>query len=176
MHNALRFLILERPRLYGAYFTSLPSDSWLMMGINDLWDEPEFRQDLYSQFVFRDADQMVAHTYTPRRAPFPDYVGSFYYHYGDHPYPDGARAEGLTAAYLLARKIGDKSRVDRYRAALQQVAWATLRLCNTPDSVYSVPNPELAVGGIRFKFTRQWFRVDTIQHVASFYLKFLPAW
>ncbi len=176
MHDALRFLILERPRLYGAYFTSLPSDSWLMMGINDLWDEPEFRQDLYSQFVFRDADQMVAHTYTPRRAPFPDYVGSFYYHYGDHPYPDGARAEGLTAAYLLARKIGDKSRVDRYRAALQQVAWATLRLCNTPDSVYSVPNPERAVGGIRFKFTRQWFRVDTIQHVASFYLKFLPAW
>ena len=30
-----------------------------------------------------------------------------------------------------------------------------------------------AVGGIRFKLARQWFRVDTIQHVASFYLKFL---
>jgi hypothetical protein len=176
IHHALRFLILDRPRLYGAHFTSLPSDSWLMMGINDLWDEPEFRQDLYSEFVFHDADQMVAHTYTPSRAPFPDYVGSFYYQYGDHPYPDGARAEGLTAAYLLARKVGDQTRIERYRAALRQVAWATLRLCNTPDSVYSVPNPERAIGGIRFKFTRQWFRVDTIQHVASFYLKFLPAW
>ena len=174
VHSALRFLILERPRLYAAHFTSLPADSWLMMAINDLWDEPQFRQDLYSQFVFRDADQMVAHMYTPRRAPFPDYVGSFYYQYGDHPYPDGARAEGLVAAYHLARKIGDQKRIERYRAALKQVAWATLRLCNTSDSVYSVPNPARSIGGIRFKLTRQWFRVDTIQHVASFYLKFLP--
>ncbi|MFK7738166.1 MAG: hypothetical protein AB8B50_19215 [Pirellulaceae bacterium] len=30
-----------------------------------------------------------------------------------------------------------------------------------------------ALGGIRFKLTRQWFRIDTIQHVASFYLKHL---
>lgn len=173
VHSALRFLILERPRLYAAHFTRLPADSWLMMGINDLWDEPEFRQELYTQFVFQDADQMVAHLYTPVRTPYPDYVGSFYYDYGDHPYPDGARAEGLTAAYLLASKLRDQTRVERYRAALQQGAWATLRLCNTPDSVYSVPNPKRSIGGIRFKFTRQWFRVDTIQHVASFYLKFL---
>jgi hypothetical protein len=176
VHAALRFLILDRPRLYAPYFASLPSDSWLMMGINDLWDEPQFRQELYRQFVFQDADQMVAHLYTPRRALYPDYVGSFYYQYGDHPYPDGARAEGLTAAYRLARKTGDPTRIERYRAALQHVAWATLRLCNTPDSVYSVPNPERAIGGIRFKFTRQWFRVDTIQHVASFFMKFLPVW
>jgi hypothetical protein len=30
------------------------------------------------------------------------------------------------------------------------------------------------MGGIRFKLTRQWFRVDTIQHAAGFYLRFLP--
>jgi hypothetical protein len=39
-----------------------------------------------------------------------------------------------------------------------------------------VPNPAKAIGGVRFKFTRQWFRVDTIQHVASFFMKFLPVW
>ena len=114
LHDALRFLILDRPRLYAEHFTSLPSDSWLTMGINDLWDEPQFRNDMYSRFVFQDADQMVAHVYTPRRALYPDYVGSFYYQYGDHPYPDGARAEGLMAAYMLARKIGDQSRIDRH--------------------------------------------------------------
>jgi hypothetical protein len=37
--------------------------------------------------------------------------------------------------------------------------------------MYSAANRERAIGGIRFKLTRQWFRVDTIQHVASFYLK-----
>ena len=55
------------------------------------------------------------------------------------------------------------------------VAWAALRLANTRESVYSVPNPDRAIGGIRFKLTRQWFRIDTIQHVASFYLKLLAA-
>ena len=111
--------------------------------------------------------------YTDEDALYPDYVGSFYYHYGDHPYPDGARAEGLLAAYQLALKVADQERVKRYRDACHKVASATLRLCNTRDSVYSAANPKRAVGGIRFKLTRQWFRVDTIQHVASFFLKLL---
>ncbi len=83
----------------------------------------------------------------PTRAPFPDYTGSFFYHYGDHPYPDGARAEGLLAAYLLARKTGDTSRMARYYQAIRWAAWATLRLCNTSDSVYSVPDPQRADAG-----------------------------
>jgi len=135
----------------------------LMMGVNDLWDVAEFQQDEYKTFVFGDADQMVRLMYTEEDALYPDYVGSFYYRYGDHPYPDGARAEGLLAAYQLALKVGDEAR--------HNVRMATLRLCNTPESMYSAANPKRAIGGIRFKLTRQWFRVDTIQHVASFYLK-----
>ncbi|MCA9122372.1 MAG: hypothetical protein H6822_14485 [Planctomycetaceae bacterium] len=173
MHRALRFLLFERPRLHKQHYQTLPSDSWLMMGINDLWEVAEFRKDEYAQFVFADADQMVRLMYTEDDALYPDYVGSFYYHYGDHPYPDGARAEGLLAAYQLALKVGDQTRIARYRDACHKVASATLRLCNTIESVYSAANPARAVGGIRFKLTRQWFRVDTIQHVASFYLKLL---
>ena len=172
-HQALRFLLRARPVLHQEHYQTLPSDSWLMMGINDLWEIPEFREDEYKQFVFDDADQMVRLMYTEADALYPDYVGSFYYAYGDHAYPDGARAEGLLAAYQLALKVGDQERIWRYRDACHQVASATLRLCNTPDSVYSAANPERAIGGIRFKLTRQWFRVDTIQHVASFYLKLL---
>ncbi|MBC8355419.1 MAG: hypothetical protein H8E66_25865 [Planctomycetes bacterium] len=172
-HQALRFLLCERPHLHKEHYQTLPSDSWLMMGINDLWDVAEFQQEEYKKFVFDDADQMVRLMYTEEDAIYPDYVGSFYYHYGDHPYPDGARAEGLLSAYQLALKVGDQRRVECYRHACYQVAAATLRLCNTADSVYSAANPERAMGGIRFKLTRQWFRVDTIQHVASFYLKLL---
>jgi len=174
IHQSLRFLFVERPRIYQEHYASLPADSWLMMGINDLWDTPQFQREAYSRPVFQDADQMVDHMYAPNCTPYPDYVGSFYYDFGDHPYPDGARAEGLLAAYLLARKAEDRKRTARYLEALRLLAWATLRLCNTRDSAYSVPNPERTIGGIRFKLTRQWFRVDTIQHVASFYLKFLP--
>ncbi len=173
MHLALRFLLRDRPRLHAPHYKSLPADSWLMMGLTDLWSVAEFRRDEYQQFVFDDADQMVRLMYTEANALYPDYVGSFYYHYGDHPYPDGARAEGLLAAYQLALTVGDRQRSKRYREACVKVAAATFRLCNTPESMYSAANPERAIGGIRFKLTRQWFRVDTIQHVASFYLKLL---
>jgi len=75
------------------------------------------------------------------------------------------------AAYQLALKVGDPQRIERYCDACNEIASATLRLCNTAESMYSAAHPERAIGGIRSKLTRQWFRVDTIQHVASFYLK-----
>jgi len=76
VHEALRFLFVERPQIYREHYTSLPADSWLMMAISDLWDAPQFRRESYSRPVFQDADQMVDHMYTPRRAPYPDYAGS----------------------------------------------------------------------------------------------------
>ena len=60
--------------------------------------------------------------------------------------------------------------------ALKLGAWAVLHLVNTEEATYSFKRPDLALGGIRFKYTRQWFRIDTIQHVASFYAKLLPHW
>lgn len=174
VHRALRFLIVERPKRYPQHFAPLPSDSWLMMAINELFDLPEFRHELYRDFVFGDADQMCRQQYTPKNAIHPDYTGAFYYQYGDHPFPDGARAEGLTAAYLLALKTGDVHRQRRYFQCLTRAAWSCLHLCNTRESLYSAPNPEHALGSIRFKLTRQWVRVDTTEHVASFFLRFLP--
>jgi hypothetical protein len=145
-----------------------------MMAINDLWDVPELRWDGARDFVLPDAEQMVPHMYHETDALYPDYGGSFYYDYGDVPFADGARAEGLLAGYQMAVKVGDTDKNQRFLAALKKLAWATWHLTNTPQSVYSVPNRPMTLGGIRFKHTRQWFRVDTIQHVAGFYLKFLP--
>ena len=80
------------------HYQSLPSDSWLMMAINELVDQNGFDDEDYRAFVFSDAEKMIQHQYQEDNALFPDYVGSFYYRYGDHAYPDGARAEGLLAA------------------------------------------------------------------------------
>lgn len=173
---ALDFLIFVRPKVYSSYFLSLPSDSWLMMAINELWDIPEMRDVAYKEFVFKEADMMIGQMYKNENSLYPDYPGSFYYNYGDFPYADGARCEGLLGAYELALKTESKSYAKHYYEALKAAAWATMHLVNTPESTYSVPRPDRAIGGIRFKHTRQWFRVDAIQHVAVFYLKFLPYW
>ena len=171
-HRALHFLLETRPRVYSHHYQALPADSWLMMAILFLWDVPEFRRDLYVRFVFGDADAMCDHMYDSS-APYPDYHGAFFYTFGDHPYPDGARAEGLLAAWFLARRCGDGARSQRYANAVRAVSKSLHKLCNTRESTYSCRDRGRAIGGIRFKYTRQWFRIDTIQHVACFYFKML---
>ncbi|MBS4096086.1 MAG: hypothetical protein KGZ83_04520 [Sulfuricella sp.] len=176
LHSALEFLIRIRPQTRADQYTAVPSDAWLMMGIMELWDFEEMRRPLYSDFVFADADKMIANLYKVPDAPYPDYAGAFYYTYGDYPYADGARCEGMLGAYQLALKMGDQARAQAIWPALRLAAWALMHLVNTEDAIYFARNPNLALGGIRFKYTRQWFRIDTIQHVASFYAKLLPFW
>lgn len=176
LHKALEFLILVRPQTRADQYTSVPSDSWLMMGIMELWDFAEMRVPLYADFVFSDADKMIGNLYTVTDAPYPDYAGAFYYTYGDYPYADGARCEGLLGAYELALKMGDAERARSIWQPLCLAAWALLHLVNNEDGIYFAKNPTLALGGIRFKYTRHWFRIDTIQHVASFYAKMLACW
>lgn len=173
---ALDFLIHERPRTRADQYTAVPSDAWLMMGITELWDFAEMRRPANTDFVFGDAQIMIDHLYKVTDAPYPDYAGAFYYQYGDYPYADGARCEGLLGAYQLALKLGDHARARGIWPALKLAAWALMHLVNTSDAIYFAKNPQLSLGGIRFKYTRQWFRIDTIQHVASFYAKLLPHW
>lgn len=169
--RALGFLLEVRPQRYAEHYESLPSDAWLMMATKELYGTPELWRPEYGAFVHADAERMLERMYREEDAPYPDYVGGFFYEYGDFPYADGARCEGLMAAAELAEMEGDRERLDVYLEALWKAAWATLHLVNTPESTYSVPRPEKAVGGIRFKHTRQWFRIDTIQHVVCFYMR-----
>jgi hypothetical protein len=72
--------------------------------------------------------------------------------------------------------MGDREKAASIWPALKLAAWAVMHLVNTEDAIYFARNPYLSLGGIRFKYTRQWFRIDTIQHVASFFAKMLPHW
>lgn len=176
LHRAMDFLLNIRPTTRADQYTKVPSDSWLMMGVMELWDFEEMRNPAYADFVFSDAEKMMAQMYKVTDAPYPDYAGGFYYDYGDYPYADGARCEGLLGAYELAVKMNDIPRMQKIRRALELAAWAVMHLVNTEDAIYAVRNPDMALGGIRFKYTRQWFRIDTIQHVTCFFAKLLPHW
>jgi len=176
INAALRYLIFVRPEERASEYSSLPSDAWLMAAINELHDLPDFRDPAYADFVFTDARTMIAQMYDDGDAICPDYVGAFFYEYGDKPYPDGARCEGMVAALALAEKLGRDDLVDEIGSALVRSIQATIRLANTPESLYFAPNPDKAVGGIRFKMTRQWFRIDTIQHVICYYMRFLDVY
>jgi hypothetical protein len=173
--KALDFLVSIRPKKYHYMFRSLPSDGWLMQAIEAWYRLGGEDRAAYRDFVFNDADAMITHMYDEENAPYPDYVGAFFYEYGDHAYPDGARCEGLIAAYYLARHLGEQKKVKKYMAAMEKSVKCLMQTYNSESSIYAHKNPEKSIGSFRFKLTRQWVRVDSVQHTACFFARLIQA-
>ncbi len=171
---ALDFLVHDRPVKYDYLFRSLPADGWLMQAIEQWVKIDGFAAESYIDFVFNDAQAMIDHMYQEDNAPFFDYIGSFYYQYGEHAYPDGARCEGLMAAYYLARHLGNNKLADTYMKYLKKAAKGLMYTYNTPQSCYAHKFPQKSIGSFRFKLTRQWMRVDSVQHAACFFARLYP--
>ena len=168
---ALDWIVDERPTLYSDLFTALPSDAWLMQAIEEWVKNPEFRKDNLINFVFNDAKVMIEKTYQKDDSPYIDYEGGYYYNYGDHFYPDGSRSEGLIAAYYLAKRLENTELADEILEVCRKTAQSQMLLYNSEKNIYAHKNPQKSKGAIRFKATRQWIRVDSIQHVACFYFR-----
>ena len=168
---ALDWIVDERPKIYSDMFTALPSDAWLMQAIEEWASNPEFQKDNYINFVLNDAQTMMDKCYTKDDSPFIDYEGSYYYNYGDHFYPDGSRSEGLIGAYYLAKKLNKTELAAKILESCRKTAKSQMVLFNDDKNNYAHKNPSKSQGAIRFKATRQWIRVDSIQHVACFYFR-----
>ena len=168
---ALDWIVNERPKIYADLFTPLPSDAWLMQAIEEWVLNPEMKKQNLINFVFNDAKKMMERTYKKDDSPYIDYEGGYYYNYGDHFYPDGSRSEGLIAAYYLAKYVGENNLACDILEACRKTAKSQFILFNNEKNVYAHKNPQKSAGSIRFKATRQWVRVDSIQHVACFYFR-----
>lgn len=168
---AMDWIINERPKLYSELFTALPSDAWLMQAIEEFSNNENFRNKEYLDFVYNDAQTMLSHMYKDSETPYLDYEGGYYYNFGDHYYPDGARSEGLVAAYYLAHKMGEGELAQKLLEGCKLAAKSQFSLFNCEEYTFSHPNPKRSQNGIRFKNTRQWVRVDSIQHVACFFIR-----
>lgn len=169
--TALDWIVNERPKLYSDLFTDLPSDAWLMQAIDEFCNDEEFRKTDYINFVYTDAQSMMDRMYKADETPYLDYEGGFYYNFGDHYYPDGARSEGLVSAYYLAKKLGNNDFAQKVLEACKLAAKSQFSLFNSEEYTFSHQNPKRSENGIRFKNTRQWVRVDSVQHVACFFIR-----
>lgn len=169
--KALDWIVDERPHIYTDLFTALPSDAWLMQAIEEWCKDKDFQKQNYINFVFTDAATMVEKTYRHDDSPYIDYEGGYYYEYGDHYFPDGARSEGLIAAYYLAKYLNMNNLAEKLLNACKRVAMCQFHLFNDEINNYSHKNPERSLNSIRFKATRQWVRVDSIQHVSCFFAR-----
>ncbi len=173
--KALDWIVDERPKIYSDLFTALPSDAWLMQAVEEWVKIDGFQKDSYLNFVFNDANTMLEKMYKHDDSPYIDYEGGYYYIYGDHYYPDGARSEGLVAAYYLAKYLKLNDVANALLNACKLAAKSQFSLFNNEIYTYSHMNPEKSLNAIRFKATRQWVRVDSIQHVACFFARLYKA-
>ena len=174
--KALDFLIHDRPGKYHSLFTPLPADSWLMQAIEE-WTGIEGVADQSAiDFVYNDAQAMIDHMYQEHDSPYFDYAGAFYYRYGEHAYPDGARCEGLMAACCLAKRLNNEKLAAHLMKYLRKAAKNLMYTYNTPESCYAHSNPEKSISSFRFKMTRQWMRVDSAQHAVCFFARLYGVW
>lgn len=173
---ALDFLINDRPIKYPHLFPALPADAWLMQAIEEWVKVDSFKQDSYINFVFDDTYTMIDKMYTKENTTESthDYHGGFYYNYGDHVYHDGSRCEGIIAAYKLAQYLGREEDAKRIMKAMQLSARGLMYTLHTNESTYSHKYPQKSVRSFRFKLTRQWVRVDSVQHTACFFARLYP--
>jgi uncharacterized protein YyaL (SSP411 family) len=137
----------------------LPPDAWLMQGLEAL--HKIGREQRYADHAIDLAEAMIAHQYA---AGAPDgYEGGF----GPgrpRATPAASRAEGMLAAYRLARVTGD-ARASVIAAALK--ASARFQLSHQLEAGSSLANPKRAAGGFRGS-ARSWrVRIDSVQHNIS---------
>lgn len=169
--HALDFLVDVRPVKYDYLFDSLPADAWLMQAIEEWVKVDGFKKQSYIDFVFNDAQAMFDHMYTEENAIAPDYIGGFYYNYGDHVYHDASRNEGVIAAYYLAKYLQDETQAQNIMQNMLKSAKGLMHTLHTPESTYAHLYPEKSINSFRFKLTRQWIRVDSVQHAACFFAR-----
>ena len=101
-----------------------------------------------------------------------DYIGGFYYEYGEHVYHDASRCEGIVSAYFLAKYLKDEKKADFIMQNMLLSAKGLLRTYHNEVSVYPFIKPKRALHTFRFKLTRHWIRVDSIQHAVCFFVRF----
>lgn len=174
--KALDFLVDVRPVKYDYMFESLPADAWLMQAIEEWVKVDGLKKQSYIDFVFNDTKQMFEHMYYDHNTLLKnkDYIGGFYYEYGDHVYHDASRCEGIVSAYYLAKYLKDEEKASWIMNNMLLSAKGLMKTFHDEKSVYAHINPTKALHSFRFKLTRQWVRVDSVQHAACFFARLIP--
>ena len=170
---ALDFLVDVRPVKYDYMFDSLPADAWLMQAIEEWVKVDGFKKDSYINFVFNDTKVMFEHMYTKKNTNRnnKDYEGGFYYNYGDHVYHDASRNEGIVSAYYLAKYLKDEEKATWIMENMLLSAKGLMQTFHSEKSVYAHIDQKKALHSFRFKLTRQWVRVDSVQHAVCFFTR-----
>ena len=93
-----------------------------------------------------------------------------------HASSDGAYLEGLVDAFLLAREVSDRERVDRYRRVIVRALRHVMQLQFRDDiDMFYVSKRQRVRGGLRTALYDNTIRIDNVQHNLLAVLKIVDA-
>ncbi|MBD3207814.1 hypothetical protein GF319_15900 [Candidatus Bathyarchaeota archaeon] len=124
----------------------------------------------YVDFVFLMQDWLTSGQYT-HGADDPRYLGG--YGPGVPTVSAGSKTEGVADAYLLAERVNDRERAERYKESMMMAVNFLTQLQYTEELASIHPDPEVAVGAFFHHFGEYSARVDYTQHCISAMIKAL---
>jgi hypothetical protein len=129
-------------------------------------------------FVFEMNDWLIEEMEMWEESAFDDEKGQFYSrkkdYGGAHASATGVYIEGIIDAYEMAKIVGDKARMERYRLSLSRAIRSVMQLQFVDDvDMFYVTDRVRTKGGLRTTTIRNEVRVDNVQHVLMGLLKLL---
>jgi hypothetical protein len=141
-------------------------DHWLSYAMNDLYRVTH--DQAYIDHAYKIARSIIRKEKTPRDAPAPDFVGSFY---AQAPTtPASTRLEAFAADIELSRfaKLPEAWLVEPATSVAKFMRAQQL----DADRVFFARNPEKALGGVREGLFVEDVQIDYVQHAMSAWLHF----
>lgn len=148
-------------RDYGLTHSALKHDHWLLYALEELY---RYRPD---QLYFDHAMQIARSiTQSQNRGPKqPDWLGSF--RSPPRSTPTATRAEGLCAAYLLARDYSKPKEAEMILESIRLAVAFQLQTQFMPESVLYLKDPQRSLWGFHKGLTNYEIRIDYVQHNIS---------
>ena len=161
LHRAFRYY---RHRFrYRRHFGQV---SWLMQAFAQWWHATGDSQ--FSEFVFEVGDWVLGYQQEKTGGFIND-------HQPDAPgYTTALYLEGVAAALKLAATRGEAARREKYLDSITRGFRFLDRLIIQQRDACVLPNPTLAIGGLRQSIHRSEVRIDFVQHSLSAILELHP--
>lgn len=161
VRRAAEHLIDDRWTIFGLRF-NVPPDAWLMLALEELHEaDPNPK---YADYCFRIARGMEFEQLGAKWGL--DHAGG-YYPAPPQVTPAGSRSEGLTAAWLLAKRLGDERIADEIRETVLRSARFQVERVIRSEFVALYPSPPRALGVFRHSPVSNSMRIDYNQHNIS---------
>jgi len=140
--------------------------SWLMQAFSKWWQATD--DSSFADLVFEIADWLLGYQQEKTGAFIND-------HQPDTPgFTTALYLEGIAAARNVAHSLEDGARFQNYSRSFAQGSRFLDRLIIQERDRFILPNPDLALGGLRQGLHYSEVRVDFVQHSLSAILDFMP--